>query len=238
MNFLITMAGGGTRFRGAGYQVPKMMIKVRGKTLMEWSLDSLPLEMCTQLIFVVLQEHEDNFSVSTFIDEHYGGRSFTVTFIYLPSITRGQAESALLAAKTFDKEEALLIYNIDTMFRSKTLKKSLQRRDIDGVLGCFYSSDPRYSYARVDNDGFVLETAEKRVISNLALTGLYHFNHAGDFVDVANQSIEQNQLINNEFYIAPLYNKLIARGQRFIVDPVLEIHVLGTPDELQIFERM
>jgi dTDP-glucose pyrophosphorylase len=237
MNFLITMAGEGTRFRNSGYRVPKMLIEVRGKTLMEWSVESLPLEICTQLIFVILQQDEDNFSVSTVINELYGGGSFNLTFTYLPSITRGQAESALIAAASLDSDEPLLIYNIDTMFRSKTLKKSLLRKDVDGVIGCFYATDPRYSYARLDNEGYVIETAEKRVISDLALTGLYHFNHAGDFVDVAKFAIEQNRRVNNEFYIAPLYNDLIARGRRFIVDPVLEIHVLGTPEELQIFER-
>ena len=45
MNFLITMAGEGRRFREAGFTVPKMLIEAKGKTLLEWSIDSLPLKI-------------------------------------------------------------------------------------------------------------------------------------------------------------------------------------------------
>ena len=41
MTVIITMAGLGSRFRKAGYNCPKYMIEAKGKTLFDWSMDSL-----------------------------------------------------------------------------------------------------------------------------------------------------------------------------------------------------
>ena len=58
MNLIITMGGIGSRFKKAGYEVPKYMIQAKGKTLFEWSMDSL-LDYNKQInkyVFVVRKE--------------------------------------------------------------------------------------------------------------------------------------------------------------------------------------
>ena len=58
MTIIITMAGAGSRFKKVGYKVPKYMIEVKGKTLFEWSMDSLLgyNENTEKYIFVVKKE--------------------------------------------------------------------------------------------------------------------------------------------------------------------------------------
>jgi dTDP-glucose pyrophosphorylase len=102
-------------------------------------------------------------------------------------------------------------------------------------LGAFHSTEPRFSFAALDENGFVKKTAEKVVISNNALTGLYHFTNPTDFFKATESAFENNETTKGEFYIAPLYNYLIKKGRRLIVDMADEVNILGTPEELQLF---
>lgn len=236
MNFVIPMAGRGKRFSDVGYSKPKPLIEVRGKTLLQWSVDSLPMALCTRLIFVILMEHEREYNISEYIRQWYKD-ACDIHFVFVSEVTRGQAETVLKAAHVIIPDKPLLIYNIDTYFRSETLENLLCRDDIDGVLGAFIDDSTRFSYARIGDDGFVSEVAEKMPISKNALTGLYHFSRGYDFLKVADEVIKKNDKTKGEFYVAPMYNKLIAEGKKFILDFCSQHAILGTPHELKLFER-
>ena len=235
MNFLITMAGEGRRFREVGYELPKMLIEAKGKTLLEWSIDSLPLNLCSRLIFVGQQKHENEFQLSEKIKSIYSNRVSSLHFKFIDKITRGQSETACLAKHLIDLSQPLLIFNIDTQFSSSTLEKNLQGKNIDGVLGAFYSQEPRFSFAALNEEGFVTKTAEKEVISSNALTGLYHFTYPEDFFEAAELAFSKNETTKGEFYIAPLYNYLIKKGRKLIIDVADDVNILGTPEELNQF---
>jgi choline kinase len=229
------MAGEGRRFLEVGYTLPKMLIKAKGKTLLEWSIDSLPLNLCTRLIFVAQHKHEDEFQLSEKIKTIYSNRVMSLHFKFIDKLTRGQSETAWLAKDIVDLSQPLLIFNIDTQFSSSSLEKNLLKKNIDGVLGAFFSEEPRFSFAALNNEGFVTKTAEKEVISSNALTGLYHFTNPEDFFEAARSALAKNETTKGEFYIAPLYNHLINNGCRLILDMADEVNILGTPDELGQF---
>ena len=143
---VIPMAGHGRRFKDAGISKPKFMIEVKNKTLFEWSLDSLPLEISRKIIFICLEEHEKEFNVGKFIkdimNQKYSNLSYEL--VYLEKTTRGQVETVLHAKQLIDSESTLIIYNIDTYFTSTRLKSkilTLKNQNIDGILGCFTSDD-------------------------------------------------------------------------------------------------
>jgi len=234
MTFVIPMAGHGQRFIEAGYALPKFLLEARGKTLLEWSVDSLPLELAHLTVFVMLREHEAAHQMEARIRKLYGQRT-PLAFVFIDEVTRGQAETIVRASSLINPELPLLIFNIDTMFNSSTLKDNLLRDDVDGVLGCFYSKEPRFSFAAINDAGFVMRVTEKEPISENALTGLYHFHRAADFLEIADVAISNNQLTKGEFYVAPLYNDLLARGARLILDHATVHHILGTPQEYAEF---
>jgi dTDP-glucose pyrophosphorylase len=235
MNFIIPMAGRGSRFSVAGFHSPKMLIKANEKTLLEWSLESLPLHLCTNLIFIALDEHNNNNKLEDFIYNKYPKLKPVIKFVFLKSITRGQAETVLQAKNLIDKSKDLLIFNIDTRFSSKTLEKKLLSKKWDGILGAFISNDSKYSFAKINSSNQVIEVAEKVAISKYALTGLYHFKNPNDFIDAAEEAISNEETVKNEFYIAPLYNKLISRKRKIVIDQVDNFDILGTPEELETF---
>ena len=154
-------------------------------------------------------------------------------------VTRGQAETVLAARAWIDNDEPLLIYNADT-FERNHLAEELPRlpASVKGLWSVFDAPPgERYSFARVDGAGRVVETAEKRRISDLASTGLYWFRHGRDFVRLASDAIARDERAGGEFYVAPLYNRLIAEGADVRVSKADEVWVLGTPEELARFEE-
>ena len=237
MNFIIPMAGLGSRFVKAGYSLPKMLLEAKGKTLLEWSLSSLPLQLSTVVVFVGLKEHEQEFELTANIKALYP--ALNCRFIYLEQPSRGQGETVYLSLGECDMELPLVIFNIDTYFSSSTLPDVLVNPANDGVLGCFQSNEDRFSFAKLDEQGeYVIEVKEKEVISDHALTGLYTFKKAGDFKETFEYHQLHNITVKGEFYIAPMYNYLIALGKRYVLDEAQEHVILGTPEEYQQFLQL
>ena len=238
MNFVIPMAGRGQRFVDAGYDKPKMLIEAHGKTLLEWSVDSLPLDLSSKLVFILLEEHEREHQLIDFIRSKY--QQYNLDFVSLDDVTRGQAETVVMAKDRLDINQDLVIFNIDTYFKSSSLAVSLRNDHVDGVLGTFHdpSDSSRFSYAKTDANGIITQVEEKIHISDNALTGMYHFKRCEDFIDLATSIIDRGETTKGEYYIAPMYNHLIEQGHKFRLD-VCENHaILGTPDEFNEFLKL
>lgn len=241
-NFIIPMAGQGKRFLSAGYKIPKYMVKAHSETLLEWSLKSLPLDLANSVIFCCLLEHEKKYKVSQFIKniirEKYPFLDKKILITYIKHPTRGQAETVLRAKDYFDKRLPLAVYNIDTYFFSSRLRQkllTLRNKKIDGLLGVFHGWGTKWSFAKLDKNEYVTKTTEKKPISNIACTGLYVFTEGRLFTEVARHAIKVGLRRKGEFYIAPLYNLLIRKKGKFIVDFVEDFHPLGTPEDVEFF---
>ena len=230
---VIPMAGAGTRFASAGYKLPKYLIKKDNKTLLELSLSGLPLDSIDRVVFVALQEHVEEYDlVDKYLRNLMAPDKFILSTILSP--TDGQAQTVLAAREHINPNSDLIIYNIDTVYRSSNQAALLGdvNRKHDGIIGVHLHGGNNWSFARVDSQGFVVETAEKRRISRYASTGFYHFTKASDFLSVADEHVSNNLRSSNEFYVAPLYNDMIRSGRKFVIDIVDQFVPLGTPQEL------
>src|ERR1700676_2626439 len=235
MNIVMPMAGRGSRFADIGVTVPKPLISVRGRLMYAWAMDSLPLALARRVIFICLAEHLRERALSDDIRSRYG--QFNPEIVALAEVTKGQACTVLKAAEWIDNDQPLLIYNADTFCRTR-LAERLSRLppQVGGLLGVFHAGRNRWSFARADATGRVLETAEKRRISDWASTGLYYFRRGSDFVRHARAMIAAQERVGQEFYVAPVYNRLIAAGAEVRIDLAEEVWVLGTPEDLRKFE--
>jgi len=237
MNIVIPMAGRGSRFADIGVARPKPLIEVRGRPMYAWAMDSLPLMLARRVVFLCLEDHLRERALSDDIWSRYGHFDFDLEIIPLSEVTEGQACTVLTAAEWIDNDQPLLIYNADTFCRTR-LAERLPRLppQVDGLLGVFHAAGDRWSFARADATGRVWETAEKRRISDWASTGLYYFRRGSDFVRHARAMIAAQERVGSEFYVAPVYNRLIAAGGEVCIDPAEEVWVLGTPEDLRSFE--
>lgn len=235
MTVMITMAGLGSRFRQAGYTVPKYRITARGRTLMDWSLRSMQAFFGERFIFACLEVDDGDWILSAAAALGIADAVIAVR----PALSRGQAETAFDALEHADPDAPLWIYNIDTYVTPMTMRPS-DRDDADGCIHVFPSTEPNMSFVRYGEHGEVAEIAEKRPISSWATVGLYGFRSAEGFAALYRESYHAGHVptVNGERYVAPMYQLMQARGAR-IVAPRLrleDVHILGTPAQLQAFD--
>jgi len=238
MNIVIPLAGRGSRFlkeshKNPDYLKPKPLINISGKTMVEWALSSLPITENDQLIFPVLREHVDNHKIDAILKNIFGEN---IKIIIVNKVTEGPACTALLAKEYINNEQPLIITDSDHYIDGKTHFKEIKKyKDIDGMIPVFYANNPKWSYAKTNDEGYVIETAEKVQISRNANIGVYYFGKGRDFVLAAEEMIEENDRVNGEFYIAPVYNYMIRRGKQIRLSRPRFVHGLGTPKDVEKF---
>ena len=212
LNIVLPMAGRGSRFAKAGYTTPKPFIPIHGIPMIKVVVDNLTPTCEHRFIFICQQEHLDRYDFEKKL------RSYTknAVVIGINGVTEGQVCTALLAKKYFDDDEPLMSANTDQYIDVDINEylDAMQSRELDGMIMTMKSSDPKWSYARTNAEGLVVETAEKKVISSDATVGIFNFAHGSDLVRSAEQMIADNLRVNGEFYTCPCYNYLIKEGKR------------------------
>ena len=238
MNIVITMAGLGSRFKKAGYKEPKYMINVCGKTLFEWSMESLiGFNKAKNVKYIFIVRKEDN--ASDFILKKMDKfKVDNINIIELDKLTDGQATTALLANSVWNKKEELIVYNIDTYIEANTMRYELIKGD--GYIPCFKAEGDHWSFVKLDDNGNAIEIREKTRISDNCTVGLYYFKSCELYEKLYNEYYADGKnMEKNEKYIAPLYNYMIKKGYSVNIEdlPVDKVHVLGTPEEVEIFKK-
>lgn len=221
------LAGRGERFVKAGYKTPKPLIEIEpGIPMFVRATNSFPLEMMSEIVFVILREHCHQYAFDAEIHKHYS--AYNIRIVVLDGVTSGQAETVALALGDRPRNTQLLVFNGDSAF-TDDLRPWLSSKSMsyDGALQVFRDTDSRWSYARIDANGNVVETAEKRVISNLASTGLYYFKSTERYL----QHYEELEHSGGERYIAPIYNQMLKKGEVIGVIPCTKYLCFGTPSD-------
>lgn len=231
MNVLIPMAGAGSRFAAAGYTFPKPLIEVKGKPMIEVVVNNLNIE--ANYIFIVQKEHYETYHLQYLLNLIAPG----CRIVQVDGITEGAACTTLLAKELIDTDEPLLIANSDQYleWNSNETLYAFAADGIDAGIVTFHASHPKWSYARLDDDGFVAEVAEKKVISDLATVGVYYWNRGSDYVFYAEQMIAEDDRTNGEFYVCPVFNHAIKDGKTVRAKSINRMWGIGTPSDLQEF---
>jgi len=239
MNVVIPLAGKGSRFlnesdRNQEYKKPKPLIKIKGRIMIEWALSSFNLSENDQLIFILRQDHIDNFKIDDELKKVFGD-NIKILIQNTPPI--GMATTCLLAKEYINNDEPLLITDADNYMHGQRLMEEIEknRKNIDGIIPVFYGNNTKWSYSKLNEEGYVEETAEKLQISRNAHIGSYYFSKGKNFVWATEEMIEEGDKTNGEYYVAPVYNYLIRRGKRIVLIRPRFAHGLGTPKDVEKF---
>ena len=231
LNVLIPMAGAGSRFQQAGYTFPKPLIDVNGKPMIQVVVENLGLD--ANFIFVVQKEHREKFHLENMLPLI----APNCKIVEVDEITEGAACTALLAKEYIDNDAPLFFANSDQWvdWNPVGFMYEMQETETDGGIVTFKSTHPKWSFAKIDVYGRVTEVAEKNPISENATVGYYYWKHGSEFVKYAEQMIEKDIRVNNEFYICPVFNEAIADGKEILSHNVRSMWGLGTPEDLEYF---
>ena len=233
MNVLIPMAGAGTRFEKAGYTFPKPLIEVNGKPMIQVVVENLNVD--AKHIFIVQKSHYEQYNLKHLLSLISPG----CEIIQVEGITEGAACTTLLAKKFIDNKEPLLIANSDQFVEwdSNEFLYSMQADKVDAGILTFQSFHPKWSFAKLDEDGFVDEVAEKKPISENATVGIYYWSKGSDYVKYAEQMIDRDRRVNNEFYVCPVFNEAIEDNKKIKIFPIDKMWGMGTPEDLERFVK-
>lgn len=210
------MAGNSSRFTNAGYKEPKFFLPLDGKPLFDWSVLSFKSYFESEEFLFIARDSEQTKEFLINRISILGIKRFQL--IYLKEPTRGQAETVYLGVKKYlasntlnksQKEQALIIFNIDTIRPHIEFPCTWKTH---GWIEVFKAPGDNWSFVlpQVQNPKWVARCAEKVRISDLCCTGLYGFSSVEQYF-----SAYENELQNPssfELFVAPLYNHLIAKG--------------------------
>jgi HAD superfamily hydrolase (TIGR01509 family) len=231
LNVLIPMAGAGSRFAQAGYTFPKPLIEVRGKPMIQVVIENLNID--ANYIFLVQKEHYEKYNLQSVLSILKPG----CKIVQVDGVTDGAARTTLLAKEFIDNDEPLVMANSDQYVEwdSNNVMYSFTADGIDGGILTFKATHPKWSYAKLDEHGFVSQVAEKNPISDNATVGVYYWKKGSDYVKYAEQMIDKDIRTNGEFYVCPVFNEAIADGKKIRVKEISKMWGIGTPEDLNYF---
>jgi dTDP-glucose pyrophosphorylase len=231
MNVLIPMAGAGSRFQQAGYTFPKPLIDVKGKPMIQVVVENLGIN--ANFIFVVQKEHREKYNLDTLLNLIAPNSKV----VEVDGLTEGAACTALLAKEYIDNDNPLFFANSDQFVEwdSTEFMYKMNETDADGGIVSFRATHPKWSFAKVDEQGLVTEVAEKNPISDIATVGYYYWKKGSDFVKYAEDMIEKDIRVNNEFYVCPVFNQAIEGGKKIRTFDIPKMWGLGTPEDLNYY---
>ena len=238
LNIVIPMAGRGQRFADQGYTTPKPLIPVHGVPMMQLVLENLKPNTPCRFICLCLSEHIREYGIDEHLKNWAGDQ---VVVVEVDRVTEGAACTVLLARDYIDNDDPLMIANCDQWidWSIDDYLQAMQDQQADGFIMTMWADDPKWSFARLDDEGNATEVVEKQVVSNEATVGIYNYAKGRSFVSAADAMIEQDLRINSEFYVAPAYNVLIAQGQRIRCQNIGKendgMYGLGIPSDLEKF---
>lgn len=238
---LFPMAGRSRRFAIAGYQGPKYRLQAHGRSLLWHSVHGFrDLFREEPFVFASLEEDHAEEDVRSVATDHRIARWRHVT---LPRATEGQAETVRQAIDSIGAEddEPLTIFNIDTIHLRCVRPSSFDLREVDGYLETFRGAGEQWSFVRTRTPGGdqVVETTEKRRVSDDCCTGLYYFRSTADYREACRLQASGHPLAAGagERYVAPLYNLLISWGRDVRVVRIAAERLVfsGVPSEYEAF---
>ncbi|MCM1103733.1 MAG: glycosyltransferase family 2 protein [Clostridium sp.] len=235
INTVIPMAGRGSRFVNAGYKLPKPLIDINGKPMIEVVVNNLRPNCEHRFVFLCLEEHIKQYD----LESKLSTIAPDCVIVPVSQVTEGAACTVLLAEKYINNDDRMMIANSDQYVDIDINDYLEVENGVDGLIMTMTANNPKWSFIRYDKNNLVTEVREKVVISEEATVGIYNFVKGSDFVYGAHDMIDKKIRVNNEFYVAPVYNQLIESGKRFkfynIGSENNGMYGLGIPEDLSKF---
>lgn len=214
MKIVLPVAGNGLRLRPYTENVPKCLLPVAGKTILDWIVEDSLFLKPSETIFITGYKAE---CVDSFLAERSEwGKTRTV----VQSNPQGLGEAISLALPYVDDEEPLLIILGDTLFEADL---SLLNSAKENILYTFKVEDPRrFGVAVTNKDGRIERLVEKpqEFVSDEAIVGIYYIKDTKVLKESLKYLMDNNIRTKNEFQLTDALEMMIQKGCNFSTAPV------------------
>ncbi|MGB9771003.1 MAG: sugar phosphate nucleotidyltransferase [Candidatus Kapaibacteriota bacterium] len=224
MKAIIPVAGIGSRLRPHTYFLPKVLLNVAGKPILQHILDSLIAAGVDNLVIVTGHLGDE---VEKFVRANY---SVQVEFV-------SQAEPlglghAIWCSSEFFNDEPLLIVLGDTIFDTDLSR--IVEFDFS-ALGVKKVQNPeRFGVVVTDANGFITNLVEKpeKFVSDLAIVGIYYIKNSFLLRESLDELLKKQIRTKGEFQLTDALQLMISKGEKFKTFPVEGWYDCGKPETL------
>jgi len=241
MQIIIPMSGFGERFRRAGYSKPKPLIEVNHKPIIEYVVSMFPEE--ENISFICNENHlkAEDFNMENILYSICP----TANVISIPEHKLGPVHAVMEAMDNFKQEEETIVNYCDfsCYWDYKHFKEFVEKNNCDGAIPCYKGFHPHTlwnnKYAYLKEKAFkVLDIQEKKPFtddhqSEFASSGTYYYKSGKIMKDYFNRCIEEELIVENEYYVSMPYKPMIQDGMNVMVYELNYFMQWGTPSDLE-----
>ncbi|HET6777367.1 MAG TPA: sugar phosphate nucleotidyltransferase [Gemmatimonadales bacterium] len=223
MQVIIPLAGKGTRLRPHTHLVPKPLLKVAGRPVMDWVMDRLEGLDITELIFITGHLKEQ---VEAFARSHY-----RIPSRYIEQKVQDGTAGAINLARPYVKGPVLIIF-VDTVFEADLTL--VNRTDADGIIWAKEVEDyQRFGVVVTDAQGYMTRIVENpsTPISKLANIGLYYIRDTESLWKGIDHVLA-SPANKGEWYLTDAFQWMIEQGKRILTAEVGGWYDCGKLDTL------
>jgi capsule biosynthesis phosphatase len=233
MIIIIPLGGIGSRFKNNGYTKPKALIKVFGKPILFWLIESLNISKNT-FIYIPYNKEYIAYRFEDLLNKNYPSLNFK--FFVLENNTRGAAETLNIALKNLSLDDQPIIsLDSDNFYLNDIIYLWNYKNSI--LIFKDNNKLPLYSYVQMNEKKEITKIVEKEKISNNACCGGYAFTSYKELLKYTQFIIDNNIKQKDEFYTSTVINEMLKDGAKFhaIEIPKKEYICLGTPLQVKYF---
>ena len=203
------MAGSDKDFCEKGY--PKYLVEIQNKPMIQRTIELL--ETVGENITCIIRKEDQ--------EKYFLGDTLKIlcpkcNIIEVAGDTKGAICSALFAIDVINNNEELLLINGSQLIKRdiKPAIDDFRKKNLDGGIVTISAVHPKYSSILLDENNLVVQTSEKRPISNMASTGCCYYKKGSDFINAAFAVIEKDVNTQGQYYISATYNEMILNQKR------------------------
>ena len=234
INLLVPLAGIDV-FLENGSHVPRSIVMVKNKHIIDWAFESLNTDNCN-LIFLLKSSKIQKYNLDKIFRKKFGDDT---TIIGIDDDTPGCVYTCLKASEIINNDIPLVIFTSNLFFKHNII---LSEMDYSSpFLVIFRSNHKDHSYIKMGKTtgglDKVVAVVEKEVISDKALLGIYGFSNGKQFIRYANKLIETNRELNN-YYLSEVFNLMTADFNINLVKiNEIHVHLLRNPLQVDFFRE-
>jgi NDP-sugar pyrophosphorylase family protein len=239
MHIIIPMSGIGKRFIEAGYKVPKPLIRVDEKTIIEHVCNLFPDE--NKFTFICNSKHLADTNIKQVLQSIKPNSNI----IGIPNHKKGPVYAVSLVNEVIENDEEVIISYCDfgTYWDYKNFLKHTRDRDADGAIVAYKGFHPHmlgntnYAFMQ-DKKQWMLKIKEKEPFTNnrmqeYASNGTYYFKRGSYVKKFFKKLIDNNINVRGEYYVSLVYNLLVSNGLKVSIYEIQHMLQWGTPQDLE-----
>lgn len=236
INIVVPLVGSSQFFDDIQYKYPKPLIEVAGRTMIELFLQNFQeVDKDIHYIFIVNESDCRKYHLDNILNILTCHRC---DIVKIAAETKGAACSVLMAIEQINNNNSLIIANADQYIDVSICDVIDSFNDSDAGVITFESIHPRWSYVKLDKKNKIIETAEKKPLSNMAIAGFYYFRSGTYFIEAAMNMIKKDATVEGQFYISPVFNELVLKNKKLDIYHIKseKYHTFYSPQKIKEYE--